>query len=293
MRPTLHDPGLPAGTFETWETLDLGGSPRTVHVLRPRSVPESGGLPALYLFDGDVAFFPGGPAGKTWDVAGTLHRLREKLPPILVIAVVPRERDHEYTHVDWREGRRPWGGLPDYAEWLATRLKPFIDDEYPTDPRPEASAIAGSSHGGLAAFWTGAVWPSAFGVIGALSPSFFSGLDSLNAPAGVVRPGPSPLRESPLWAATAPALSDPYLRPRIFLSWGLRRHGGDHDRVVEALATERGREMVDLLLTEAGYTQGFDLQVHQDPVGGHDEDAWRWQLGEMLAWWAQPRNPAP
>jgi pimeloyl-ACP methyl ester carboxylesterase len=199
-----------------------------------------------------------------------------------VIAIHPVRRDWEYTHADWAPGR-PWGGLPAYAAWLATVVKPWVDAHFPADPRREATAVLGSSHGGLASFWTATRHPDAFGEAACFSSSFFTGLDDLDT--GAV--APTPLSAAPLVADVAPLLADRDRRPRLWLDWGLRRDGGPHNAIVEHLATIRGREMAARLRARFGYVDDVDLHAVEHGEGGHDEASWRTRFG----WWLA--RPAP
>jgi pimeloyl-ACP methyl ester carboxylesterase len=269
-----HDEGHRAGVFHTYDRFDLGFlGPRRIHVFHPR---QEGRFATLFVHDGDTAFWPGGPAHATWDIAGTLSARHGQVEPLVVVALHPVERDLEYTHVDWSGGRFPHGQLPRYAAWLAQRVKPWVDAHYPTDP--ERSAVVGSSHGGLASFWAATRHPEAFRWAGCLSPSFFSGLDPLVAG----QPTSRALVEAPLVSEVEELLEDPGRRPKLWICWGTRRDGGPHNAVVEALATARGREMVALLQRRFGYVDGLDLWWKEDEGAGHDEHAWRRRFGEMV-----------
>jgi pimeloyl-ACP methyl ester carboxylesterase len=259
--------GAPAGAFHTYDALRSCGdrAPRKVHVLLPANYGTVR-HPVIYMNDGDTAFWPGGAAGKSWRVADTLARIGEGVGSPIVVAVVPNEREREYTHAPWLP-TRAWGGLPAYARELADCIKPFVDRNYRTDPSRERTAIVGSSHGGLAAFWIGTRHPDRFGFVGALSSSFWAGLDTIPLRSSRT------LASSSLVADVAPLLGDRARRPRIWIDWGLRRDGQFHNDFVEAAATDRGREMSGVL-RERGYVETRDLFVHVDPIGGHDEDAW-------------------
>lgn len=272
----------PDGTFHTYDRFAVGDqAPRKVHILVP---PGTGPFPVVVMHDGDTAFWPGGVGRKTWDVAGTLAERRGRVRDVLIVAICPIDRNFEYTHVDWAHGQRPWGGLRAHAAWVAGPVKDWIDQHYPTTG---PAAIAGSSHGALAAFWTATRHPERFRIAGCLSPSFFSGLDSL-----VRGSRPVPLELASLFADARPVLADPARRPKIWMCWGLRRDGGDHNAIVEHLASLRGAEMADLLVREGYRRQNFqagdapdptaDLFVHVDPPGGHDEDAWKHRFGLFM-----------
>lgn len=286
-RGWFHDEGHPAGVFHTFDRLDVGRGfgPRKVHVLVPRSHGSTDRrYPVMYLHDGDTTFWPGGVAGGNWDVAGTLSRLGRE---IIVVAVHPVERDREYTHVDWAEGRRPWGRLPEHADYFADDVAGWVNAAYRTDPDPRRTAVVGSSHGGLAAFWTATRRPEVFGLAGCFSPSFFSGLDRLALPLRVQ----GSLERSELVAGARDVLRDPARRPRIWLCWGGERAGGEHNEVVEALAERRAVEMAGLLRSwgythhgsrGAGDPSDAELITVGVPHHGHDEGAWRERFGWMV-----------
>lgn len=99
-----HDSGHPAGWFHTYDAFDRGApehSPHKIHVLLPRGHDPCGApYPLIVMNDGDTSFWPGGAGNKTWDVAGALAQLYDEgaLPPVVVVAIVPNDREYEYSH---------------------------------------------------------------------------------------------------------------------------------------------------------------------------------------------------
>ena len=290
-RGWAHDAGHRSGAFHTYDALDVSRAfgPRKVHIFLPRGWAQAGRrYPVLYMHDGHTAFWPGGVAHQTWDVAGVLDELDDDVAPLIVVAVHPLDRDEEYTHVDWFPRMRSWGRLPEHADYFADEIVGFVDANYPTMARAPARVVLGSSHGGLASFWTATRRPEVFGGAGCMSPSFFSGIDSMVD--GLL---PGSLQGSALLHGLERTLSNRGRRPRLWIDWGLVREGGEHNEIVEALATIRGREMVGLLAGDFGYltewlspgevpVPGADLFVMEDPLAGHDERAWRARLGPFL-----------
>ncbi|MEC4804725.1 MAG: hypothetical protein SAJ12_03705 [Jaaginema sp. PMC 1079.18] len=60
-----HDPGFWGGYFHTYDSFNVDGNPRLVHVFLPRNyevTPEA--FPVVYCNDGDTIFFPGGLTAK-------------------------------------------------------------------------------------------------------------------------------------------------------------------------------------------------------------------------------------
>lgn len=287
----FHDQGHGYGFFHTYDALDVSADQpaHKVHVFVPRDYESSGlSYPVVYMNDGDTAFWPGGAANKSWQVPSTLTNLANAglVQDVIVVAVEPIDRELEYTHVDWAGGTRPWGGLDDYADYLADDVKGWVDTHYRTVAGAEHTAIVGSSHGGLAAFYTANTRPDAFGLAGCLSSSFWVGLDNLG-----FNPFPGDLATSDLLDATSGVLADSSIRPTVWIDWGLRRDGGFHNSVIEAYATNRGLQMVSLLETSYGYVSAssavvhdpaVELYWHEDAIGGHDEDAWAWRFGLMM-----------
>jgi enterochelin esterase-like enzyme len=279
-RAWFHDEGNPSGFFHTYDAFQVAGPndvPRKVHIYVPRDYETSGrSYPVVYMNDGDTAFFPGGLANKSWRVASALDGLYAAgaIEPVIVVAVAPLVRDREYTHEPWLFGRECCG-LDGYVGYLADSVKGWVDGNYRTRPGPESTAIVGSSHGGLAAFYIANARPDRFGKAGCLSSSFWAGLDP-----GFLFGG-EPLRDSLLLQRTNATLADRARRPRLWVDWGLVRSGGEHNSLVESMATNRGREMVSLLQTTYGYGPD-ELASREDPQGGHDEDSWARRFPDVM-----------
>lgn len=281
-----HDAGSPAGWFHTYDALDVGGpddAPHKVHVLLPRDYDACGaGYPVVYMNDGDSSFWPGGAANKSWDVPVALAGLYAEglLDPVIVVAVEPNDRDHEYSHAPWTGGLDPATccGVEAYADWLADGVKGFVDANYRTRPEPEHTVIVGSSRGGLASFFVANHRPDAFGNAACMSPSFWVGLDPVFG--GDFSGGP--LASSELVARLEATLADPRVRPRLWIDWGLVFTGGFHNEVIEAAAAARGAEMVELLAGSYGYAEGQELHWMEDPAGEHDEWSWGRRFPDVM-----------
>ena len=272
----IHDDGVSAGYFHTFDALTVGtAGAHKVHVMLPRSYPGScKRYPVVYFNDGDTTFWKGGAANKTWDVPGALAKAYAAgtFGEVIVVAIVPVDRNREYTHVPWLAGQTCCG-LPDYVSYLSDAVKPFVDAAYRTKSGANETVIVGSSHGGLAAFYTATTRPTVFGRAIAMSSSFWAGLDEVTIG--------GPLSGSALMQAAGPGLLAHH--PRMYLDWGLVRTGGTHNAIIEARATARSTEMRDLLASNYGYGAGASLFTVEDPAGEHDEESWARRIGPALA----------
>ena len=233
-----HDDGFAAGYFHTYDALDVSpGSEAAhkVHVLLPRGyAPCDGGYPVVYMNDGQTTFWTGGAVAKSWRVAEALDALYREgaVPRVIVVAIVPNDRDYEYSYASAGPGKSCCGADP-YTTYLADHLKPFIDANYRTRSGRDDTAIIGSSRGGLSAFYVATRRPGVFGKAGCLSPSFWAGLDPVYG--GALAGGA--LADSGLVAPVKGTLADAAKRPRLWIDWGLLRTGGFANDTIEAAAT--------------------------------------------------------
>jgi predicted alpha/beta superfamily hydrolase len=282
----VHDGGDIAGYFHRYEPLRTESSlypERTIDVFLPRNYDRNEDrYPVLYLNDGHTAFLKPVLGDKSLDIANTLGALYEQhlIRELIIVAIYPVNRAREYTHANW--SGPDCCGLESYAQCVAESIKPFIDRSYRTLSDAGTTMIAGSSHGGLAAFYMANRRPDAFGYAGALSPSFWVGVDDAERFPSIQPLPDRLLKDSQLLEAVKETLAAAFRRPKLYLDWGLVRSGGLHNESIEERATARGREMVKLLLQEYAYQIDHDLIVYEDPDGEHDEQSWGRRMPRLL-----------
>jgi len=283
-----REPNVSGGFFHTYDNFLPGkDKPRKIHVFLPNDYETSGEyFPVLYFNDGNTTFWPGGLAGKSWRVGETLSKLwdNQAVRKVIVVAVHPIDRFYEYTHQYWAPSYN-YGGLDEYSKYLATTIKGFIDKNYRTLSSAEETAIIGSSHGGLAAFYIANACPEQFGKCVAMSPSFWIGLDTNG--------GFKPIENSKLIEVLGETLKDKKKRPIIWMDWGLKRDGGAHNFLIELLATKKSKEMLQLLTTSYDYKLNKDIFVFEDSIGGHDEDAWAYRFELVMKAFYGKKETAP
>lgn len=121
--------------------------------------------PVLYMHDGNNLFFPEEAfTGQTWEVDRAISLLDSMsvIDPVIVVAVYPKDRMHDYTNP----------GYQSYGRFIVETLKPVIDDKYRTLPDAENTATMGSSLGGVVSMFLGWEYPKVFGKIACLSSTF-------------------------------------------------------------------------------------------------------------------------
>jgi predicted alpha/beta superfamily hydrolase len=141
--------------------------------------------PVLYLQDGQNVFDEATAFAGEWGVDETLNHLAKEQPgrPGCIVVAIDNGGAHRLDEYSpWANAEYKQGGEGDqYTNFLALTLKPYIDAHYHTRPDAAHTAIAGSSMGGLIAFYAGLKYPRVFGRVGVFSPAIWFAKDSLLA----------------------------------------------------------------------------------------------------------------
>lgn len=255
------------GTIVTVETGPARHAPsRPVWVWLPPGYEVAASLryPVLYLLDGQNVF-EAADAGAEWQVDETAQRMviADEVSPMIIVAVPSgRDRIHEYTPTAGlmdaaRRGRdgppqRVGGGGPSFARYLLEDLKPAIDQRFRTRPEAAATAVGGSSLGGLLALWMALHESDRVGAALVVSPSVwwderFAEHDARQAP------------------------HPRGCRPRLWLDVGGQEGEGAADAV---------RSLRDALRTR-GWSEA-SMAYTEVSDGRHDELSWAARVPGML-----------
>lgn len=257
---------------------------RNVDVWLPEGYPKARPYAVLYMHDGQMLF----DGSRTWnkqewqvdEVAGTLIADHKVRPFIVVgIANIEQRRHSEYfpqkAFVLLPEARQQAllalerggnklftaGVVSDaYLKFVVTELKPHIDANFAVDPKPTATAIMGSSMGGLISIYALSEYPQVFGSMAALSthwPGAFSANDESF---------PQAMRE--------------YLAKKLPKA-GTHRLYFDHGTATLDAWYPPLQEKVDALVAEKGYDdRAWQSRVY--PGAEHSEKAWAYRLDVPL-----------
>ncbi|MCH5157430.1 MAG: alpha/beta hydrolase [Clostridiales bacterium] len=158
---------------------------RKVWVYLPDKYSESGsGLPVIYMHDGQNLFYDELTAyGKAWHVDKCLDDIYAKTGnSCIVVGVECGQRrmteyspwkmspfpKHDKRHIPKDDANRGGEGA-EYSEWFATTLKAYIDGHYNTDKSRTATAVAGSSMGGLISCYLGLNYQTVYETMGLFS----------------------------------------------------------------------------------------------------------------------------
>ena len=274
-----HENDIGYGYFHTYDNLTLDSKPRKIHIFLPKDYEnKKRRYPVVYMNDGQTVFFPSSAGLGTWDADKVIDCLYKNnlIEPVIVVAVYPVDREYEYLSIKEFSGRDgklvKSGGLDEYSDYLALKLKPFIDKNYNTISDPSKTLIVGSSFGGVAAFYTGCKHSDKFGMLALLSPSlhFEFGcklfLDSIENE-GIVH-------KIKKYLISSKSL------PKIWIDWGL-------------LGKYQHNYCPDVMLyltRNFNYRLNNNLFYFEDPYGNHDEAAWSYRFNIIMTKFYPKKN---
>ncbi len=240
---------------------------RPIHVWLPLEYARdtTARFPVLYLHDGQNCFDAATAfAGREWQVDETCDRLVAAgvIPPRIVVAIEnSAERIGEYSPT--AVARHPGSGrAAAHARLLLDEVKPFVDATYRTRPERAATAVGGSSLGGLVSLWLVHEHPETFAAAAALSPAL--GWDERWIHRCFTEQPPEPLA-------------------RIWLDMGTREWG---DATPEQ-ARRTDEWLADLaafaeVLASNGLAAGVGFAARTFEGAIHDESAWAARFEDVL-----------
>jgi enterochelin esterase-like enzyme len=211
---------------------------------------------SLILFDGEQE---DGMVFASATVENLIHESR--IPPI-VVARVPNSNG--------RSRMRDLGCRPEFSQFLANELLPFLQRKYGTSAAPEHTAVGGTSRGGLAAVCAALHAPHQFGMVISQSGS--------------------------LWYLPPSEKREPYgdrswiirqflERPRMPIRFYVDVGKFEFDATGEGYGTlEPARRLRDVLRAK-----GYEV-TYQEFLSGHDDITWRGSLADALIALFGPQN---
>lgn len=131
--------------------------------------------PVVYMHDGQNLSDPRTAFAGTWDLEAALDRLALNGIEAIVVGIHNTGPSRLGEYSPFADGTHGGGDGDLYLDFIVDTLKPRIDRVFRTDRRRDASAILGSSMGGLISLYAFFKHPKVFGRAGAMSPSVWFG----------------------------------------------------------------------------------------------------------------------
>ncbi len=149
---------------------------RKIWVYLPASYTALKGktYPVIYMQDAQNLFNEQTAAFGEWGVDECLDSLQKQLNKEYIIVGIDNggeKRTNEYNPYDNEKYGKGEGSA--YVDFIVQTLKPFIDKRFRTQKDVAHTTVAGSSMGGLIAFYAVIKYPDVFGSAGVFSPSLW------------------------------------------------------------------------------------------------------------------------
>ena len=207
----------------------------------------------IYMQDGQNLFDAYTSFSGEWEVDESLNRLFDQGDEGVIVVGIAHggaKRVDEYS--PWQHPIYGGGEGSSYAQFVAKILKPYVDQNYRTNPGREHTGIMGSSMGGLVSMYAAIEYQEVFGKAGIFSPSFWFSSQ----------------------AYTHVSTTGKNADMRIYLLAGDLEDNGS---VVDAI-----QDMRDTLLA-AGFSDS-EIIVDTDADGQHSEWYWRREFPDAYLW---------
>ncbi|WP_339184624.1 alpha/beta hydrolase-fold protein [Oceanobacillus sp. FSL W7-1293] len=151
---------------------------RRVRVLLPKDYGKEKDrhYPVVYMHDGQNVFYSSEAySGYSWKVIPAIKR-NPDLPKMIIVGIDNGERDRINEYTPWKITESPLpedielgGRGAEFAEFIITVVKPFIDEHYRTKPDKRHTAMIGSSLGGNISAFMGIEYKDQIGGLGIFS----------------------------------------------------------------------------------------------------------------------------
>ena len=129
--------------------------------------------PVVYMQDGqnlfDAVYAPFGE----WNIDSTMEAIFPQFSPSAIVVGIENSVNRMDEYSPWVNTQYGGGEGDEYADFMVSTLKPYIDLNFRTIPNRENTAVVGSSMGGLISFYAAIKHPDVFSKAGIFSPSFW------------------------------------------------------------------------------------------------------------------------
>jgi predicted alpha/beta superfamily hydrolase len=230
---------------------------RTVRLYLPPGYEHSRRrYPVLYMHDGQNLFDAATSYAGEWGVDETLNALAKSRDLKLIVVGIDHGGTARMRELNpWDNAEFGQGEGEQYMAFVVKVVKPWVDEHYRTLPGRRHTAIMGSSMGALISSFAISRYPEVFGAAGLFSPAYWAGQQ--------------------VFDVTAAHPPPPDTRVYLYA-------GGSEDEWMVPHA-----KRMAAALERAGLP-ARNLVVSIDPVGRHNEAAWRAEFPRAVSWLFAP-----
>ncbi len=156
---------------------------RTIHLYVPPdySRDSTTRFPVMYFLDGESAFNDLETMGPEWQIDEVINAAAAQNKPTAIVVAINQAEDRDAEYTPFVNDDNPDAHGAEFARWVATDLKEWVDTHYRTLPEAESTTIGGISRSGMMAYYMLMAHPDVFGNAIIQSPSMWVDYDRLLA----------------------------------------------------------------------------------------------------------------
>lgn len=156
---------------------------KTIHIYVPPEYEKdtTSRYPVMYFMDGESSFNDLENMGPEWQIDEVINAASAKGERTAIVIGIndAEDRDAEYTPFINKDNPEAHG--EDFAKWVSTELKNWVDQNYRTDASAPGTTIGGISRSGMMAYYMLMAHPETFGNAVIQSPAMWVDFDRLMA----------------------------------------------------------------------------------------------------------------
>jgi predicted alpha/beta superfamily hydrolase len=148
---------------------------RTLRIYLPPSYANSDRhYPVIYMHDGQNLFNDATAYAGEWGVDETMDDLARTYQFEAIVVGIDNGGEKRMNELSpWTNARFGAAEGEQYLAFMVDTVKPYIDQNYRTEPGRNSTAIIGSSMGGLESHYAVHARPDVYGKAGLVSPSYW------------------------------------------------------------------------------------------------------------------------
>ncbi len=156
---------------------------RTIHIYVPPNY-DSDSLtryPVMYFLDGESSFNDLENMGPEWQIDEVINAASDQGQQTAIVIGINQAEDRDAEYTPFVNDDNPDAHGAEFAQWVSTDLKQWVDTHYRTQREATATTIGGISRSGMMAYYMLMAHPEVFGNAVIQSPSMWVDHDRLMA----------------------------------------------------------------------------------------------------------------
>jgi len=148
---------------------------RTIHIYVPPNYDKDtvSRYPVMYFMDGESSFNDLENMGPEWQIDEVINAASKKGQPTAIVIGINEAEDRDAEYTPFVNEDNPDAHGAEFAKWIVTDLKNWVDATYRTKREATSTTIGGISRSGMMAYYMLMAHPNVFGNAIIQSPSMW------------------------------------------------------------------------------------------------------------------------